>query len=112
MASNLMEAEGLVAAIVQLKERAENAAREAETARSKADSESGFAFNAKNNSEEHAKAISQPDSVITPRAIPDFRLTAAAAPRSGGVTRWVRYGIALSTEESAWNSATDSPIYC
>lgn len=49
----------LVTEITQLKERAVAAVRTAEEASSKANSESGFAYNAKQNAEEHAKAISQ-----------------------------------------------------
>ena len=49
----------LLTEITALKGRAEGAAVAAEQARSKADSESGFAFNAKQNAEDHAKAISQ-----------------------------------------------------
>jgi hypothetical protein len=45
--------------LADIKERAENAAKSAEEASSKANSESGFAYNAKQNAEEHAKAISQ-----------------------------------------------------
>ena len=52
-------ADALVATINSLKERAESAARAAEEANSKANSESGFAFNAKQNAEDHAKAIAQ-----------------------------------------------------
>lgn len=52
-------ADALVATINLLKERAESAVRAAEEANSKANSESGFAFNAKQNAEEHAKAIAQ-----------------------------------------------------
>ncbi len=46
-------------AIGQARERAEAAATAAEEANRKANSESGFAFNAKQNAEEHAKAIAQ-----------------------------------------------------
>lgn len=46
-------------AIGQARERAEAAATGAEEANRKANSESGFAFNAKQNAEEHAKAIAQ-----------------------------------------------------
>lgn len=49
----------LIQKIEQFKARAESAAIAAEAANSKANSESGFAFNAKQNAEEHAKAISQ-----------------------------------------------------
>lgn len=52
-------ADALVVTIYGLKERAEAAARSAEEANSKANSESGFAFNAKQNAEDHAKAIAQ-----------------------------------------------------
>lgn len=52
-------ASALLDAITQLKVRAEVAAKGAEEANAKANSESGFAFNAKQNSEDHAKAISQ-----------------------------------------------------
>lgn len=59
MAENPNTADALINEIVQIKGRAETAARSAEEANSKANSESGFAFNAKQNAEEHAKAISQ-----------------------------------------------------
>lgn len=59
MEDSVKAAEELSNAIVQLKERAETATRAAEEASSKANSESGFAFNAKVNAEEHAKAIAQ-----------------------------------------------------
>lgn len=49
----------LLATISVAKDRAEAAAAAAEQASSKANSESGFAFNAKQNAEEHARAISQ-----------------------------------------------------
>lgn len=49
----------LLATMSSLKERAESAVRSAEEANSKANSESGFAFNAKQNAEDHAKAIAQ-----------------------------------------------------
>ncbi|OIQ98688.1 hypothetical protein GALL_193460 [mine drainage metagenome] len=52
-------AEELIKSILQIKDRAELAARAAEEANAKANSESGFAFNAKQNAEDHAKAISQ-----------------------------------------------------
>jgi hypothetical protein len=52
-------ADTLIATINSLKERAESAVRTAEEANSKANSESGFAFNAKQNAEDHAKAIAQ-----------------------------------------------------
>lgn len=52
-------ATALLATINSLKERAEAAVRSAEEANSKANSESGFAFNAKQNAEDHAKAIAQ-----------------------------------------------------
>lgn len=56
---DLDAARALVDAIAGLKDQAAASARAAEESRRKADSESGFAFNAKNNAEEHAKAISQ-----------------------------------------------------
>jgi chemotaxis protein histidine kinase CheA len=49
----------LLSDIAAIKDRAEAAAGAAEVASSKANSESGFAFNAKQYAEEHAKAISQ-----------------------------------------------------
>jgi hypothetical protein len=49
----------LLATLNSLKDRAESAVRCAEEANSKANSESGFAFNAKQNAEDHAKAIAQ-----------------------------------------------------
>ena len=52
-------ASDLIKSISQLKERAEAAAISAEAASSKANSESGFAFNAKQNAEDHSKAITQ-----------------------------------------------------
>jgi len=55
----LSNATELVNAIVQLRERAEAATKAAEEANSKANSESAFAYNAKQNAEDHAKAISQ-----------------------------------------------------
>lgn len=51
--------DALLAAVQGIKERAEAAARAAEEANSKANSESGFAYNAKQNAEDHAKAIAQ-----------------------------------------------------
>lgn len=59
MDENLASAKALLTTITQLKEQAEASARAAEEANSKANSESGFAFNAKQNAEDHAKAISQ-----------------------------------------------------
>jgi hypothetical protein len=49
----------LLTDIVAIKDRAEIAATAAEQASVKANSESGFAYNAKQNAEDHAKAISQ-----------------------------------------------------
>ena len=51
--------ETLFTETVALKNRAEAAASAAEEANRRANSESGFAFNAKQNAEDHAKAISQ-----------------------------------------------------
>lgn len=48
-----------VQAIESLRARADGAIKEIEEATRKANSESGFAFNAKGNAEEHAKAIAQ-----------------------------------------------------
>lgn len=59
MDENSPSPEEVLKIILELKEKAENAARAAEDANSKANSESGFAYNAKQNAEEHAKAISQ-----------------------------------------------------
>lgn len=59
MNESLKSDEAIVMTIADLKARAEIAARTAEEASSKANSESGFAYNAKQNAEEHAKAISQ-----------------------------------------------------
>ncbi len=59
MDENSPSPEEVIKIILELKEKAENAARAAEEANSKANSESGFAYNAKQNAEEHAKAISQ-----------------------------------------------------
>jgi hypothetical protein len=47
-----------------LKERLESAVRAAEEASSKANSESGFAFNAKQNAEEHARSIAQIKGIV------------------------------------------------
>ena len=55
----LAQAQQLFNEISALKDRAEGLAKAAEAAKSKADSESGFAFNAKNNAEEHARTIAQ-----------------------------------------------------
>ena len=58
-----VQVEGLqtqdLAAILELKNRAEAATLAAEEANRKANSESGFAYNAKQNAEDHAKAIAQ-----------------------------------------------------
>ena len=59
MDENPPSPEEVIKIILELKEKAENAARTAEEANSKANSESGFAYNAKQNAEEHARAISQ-----------------------------------------------------
>ncbi len=59
MDENPPSLEELNKSILELKEKTENAARAAEEASNKANSESGFAFNAKQNAEEHARAISQ-----------------------------------------------------
>jgi len=53
------QSDTLAADLLRIKERAENAARAAEEASSKANSESGFAYNAKQNAEDHARAIAQ-----------------------------------------------------
>lgn len=55
----LQKATQLLDEITALRNRAESAAVAAEVSNSKANSESGFAFNAKENAEAHAKAISQ-----------------------------------------------------
>ena len=49
----------LYAQIIELRAKAETAATAAEEANRKANSESGFAYNAKQNAEDHAKAIAQ-----------------------------------------------------
>lgn len=59
LAESELRVSQLLTELASLKERAESAAKSAELASSKANSESGFAYNAKQNAEEHAKAISQ-----------------------------------------------------
>ena len=58
-ANKMEQATQMLEELASIKVRAENAAVAAEQANNKANSESGFAFNAKENSEEHAKAIAQ-----------------------------------------------------
>ncbi|MEO8331436.1 MAG: hypothetical protein ABI479_03320 [Gallionella sp.] len=59
MAETIKEPDTALSLIAMMKVRAEEAAKAAEDASSKANSESGFAYNAKQNAEEHAKAISK-----------------------------------------------------
>ena len=59
LANSQQEINQLLSQISGIKDRAEAAAIAAEQASQKANSESAFAYNAKQNSEEHAKAISQ-----------------------------------------------------